>query len=285
MDRYKLPLGFRLFSASPRLNIINFLDLIIVLEADSRMANAKRIPELFSFVGRLKSHQQCQVVMHLQKNHPNLKNVNTCWDFYQQYRRTLATGKFDNTCQTRAIVIELIQCYSQMGDEELLTSLVDNMFQDPPAATDLRLAETIILCPWIWEQQVIVNRIGLLYSYARMSFFSIFDSRCDSVKSYSRIEEINQIMNFHEELTPSVTKTMKLLTDCLRLGICLDRHPFRHVFHSGKLDRFSSDILSKLSVDVLCQLISGFSVLFKLLPRSLPPLLFSSRLRYIFVAY
>ena len=92
-------------------------------------------------------------------------------------------------------------------------------------------------------------------------------------------------MNFHEKLTPSVTKTMKLLTDCLRLGICLDRHPFRHVFHSGKLDRFSSDILSKLSVDVLCQLISGFSVLFKFLPRSLPPLLFSSRLRYIFVAY
>ncbi len=93
---------------------------------------------------------------------------------YKQLCRHLVTVDFPTDSTIRQLIVRLMMCYSQMEGDELLTSLIDNIFFNRPGSAvspmNNPLREKILSSRWIWNQPTIVfsdnlflcGQIGLL---------------------------------------------------------------------------------------------------------------------------
>lgn len=218
--------------------INSYVDMVVALEVDERTVDPQRISQLLSFYRSLRLHQQCRLMMNLEKNSARFKGIPSCVEFYRYLYVSLVSAHFPPNCRRiQRLIVRLIQCYSRLGDDQLLVSLVDNIFMKGPSEADDTpcngLREAVLMSSWIWQHHLIVSRITAS-SLAKSAFYNMFDARLVLAKD-----------------------DYKMLGDCLRLVILMGTH--QQLADPWRLETFSSVVAKMQNKDEVAYLINGLT--------------------------
>lgn len=238
-----------------------FVDQIIAMEANPRTANPLRLARLVSLFPRLDFNQQCHLVVDLQKeNFLRLRGVPSCLGMFRNLCLALSLSDLQTTGPATLIIVQLLKCFLNLGDENLVQSLTDQICttQAPsldPAFHKNNLLEAVLSSPEIWElvhtSQLAKNTVVSLVT-ARLSFLvSLVDQPLPVLSDEVNARRYEPVRHsWMMELPQEATRAS--LTACIHLVFRLERET---AFENQKgLDAFT-ELYPKLSLEQLCHLI------------------------------
>lgn len=162
-----------------------YVDQVIAMESHSTTSNSQRLAAFSAFFPRLDFCQQCQLTVNLQKDKfKRLLGLPTCHQMFKNICRALSYSELQSAENVSSVIVQLLKCYVDLGDENLLQTLTGKICSASTSTLDApypsnKLLEAVLLSSETWDMVTSVElgkkTVTSLVVARIKSFISMFD--------------------------------------------------------------------------------------------------------------
>lgn len=238
-----------------------FMDQLTVMETNPMTSNPSRLEDFTSLFPRLDLKEQCHLVVDLQKeNCARLRDLPLCQKMFRNLCLSLSVYDLRATELEANLIVQLLTCYLNLGDEKLVQSITDQMSTTntpslEPFFKNNDLFEEVLSSSEMWE---LVSTIQLakktLISLvtARLTFLvSLVDQPVTVVADENNAPKSDTIQPSHDAMRDSLSR-------CVHWMFRLERN---QAFENQQGIDLLSSLYSKLSLEKMCYLTLDLHVL------------------------